>query len=495
MSKRILYMECYSGISGDMTVASLLDLGGDREVMLEGLKSLDVSGYTIEIGRTKKCGIDACDFNVVLEQENFHHHEHDHGHEHHHNHEHYHDHEHHHGHETEHKHVHSDEEEHAHAHEHSHEVHHEHSHEYEHNHEHEVEHGHCHEHEHNHYHETYGSHVHQSAHEHSHEHRNINDIFKIIEKSKISNRAKAISKKIFQVVAEAEAKAHGLEVSEVHFHEVGAVDSIVDIVAAAILIDNLDVDEVVVSELYEGRGHVKCQHGIIPVPVPAVVNIAAEHSLPLRITEARGEMITPTGAAIAAALKTMDSLPQTYTIMRTGTGAGKKDFDKANVLRTYLIEEPESEQSAEDKHQCQENKYMWVLETNIDDSTGENLSFTMEKLFESGASDVFFTPIYMKKSRPAHRLTVICKEDDIMKMESVIFNNTTTIGIRRYKTERTVLHREIVEIETKYGPVNVKVSSYEGNRFYKPEYEDIKNICNKTGKSYKEINDEIRTVF
>lgn len=462
--RRILYMECYSGISGDMTVASLLDLGGDREVMLEGLKSLNVSGYSIKIGRTKKCGIDACDFNVVLEQEHEHHHDHEHQLEH------YHDHE------------HGNNHEHNHRHEHNHE----------HSHEHEIDHGHCHSLDHEHNHEaddSHGHHVH-----HSHEHRNINDIYKIIDESKITDRAKAISRKIFLVVAEAEAKAHGIGTSEVHFHEVGAVDSIVDIVAVAILIDNLKIDDVVVSELYEGRGHVKCQHGIIPVPVPAVVNIAAEHSMPIRITETRGEMITPTGAAIAAALKTMDSLPLSYTIKKTGTGAGKKDFDKANVLRTYIIEESANEQSVKDMHNCQGNKYMWVLETNIDDSTGENLSFTMEKLFESGASDVFFTPIYMKKSRPAHRLTVICKEDDIKKMESVIFNNTTTIGIRRYRTERTVLNREIVQIETKYGPVRVKVSSFEGNMFCKVEYEDVKNICSITGKSYKEINDEIKNI-
>ncbi|MEL7649180.1 MAG: nickel pincer cofactor biosynthesis protein LarC [Sedimentibacter sp.] len=477
MSKRILYLECYSGISGDMTVASLLDLGGDREVMLEGLKSLNVSGYSIEIGRTKKCGIDACDFNVVLEQEH-HCHEHDHGD--------------HHDHETEHSHVHT--------HEHSHECHHDHEHDHDHghNHEHETAHGHCHSHEHEHRHneEADESHDHHNEqHNHSHEHRNINDIIKIIDGSKISEKAKAISKRIFEVVAEAEAKAHGIHAAEVHFHEVGAVDSIVDIVAAAILIDNLNIDEVAVSELYEGKGHVKCQHGIIPVPVPAVVNIAAAHSLTLKITEARGEMITPTGAAIAAALKTIDCIPSSCIIRNTGTGAGKKDFAKANVLRAYIVEEQtSSEQSSRDNNACHKNKHMWVLETNIDDSTGENLSFTMEKLLENGASDVFFTPIYMKKSRPAHRLTVICKEDDIKKMESVIFNNTTTIGIRRYRTERTVLHREIIEITTKYGPVRVKVSSFEDKKFYKPEYEDIKNICSITGKSFKEVSDEIRSV-
>jgi uncharacterized protein (TIGR00299 family) protein len=480
MSRRILYIECYSGISGDMTVASLLDLGGNKEVLMEGLKSLNVSGYRIEIGRTKKCGIDACDFNVVLEQECDHHHDHEHQY----------DHEHEHGHHHEHESSHNHEHNHDHDHQHHNETEEEHGH----IHEHEIEHGQCHSHEHDHHHEhkheADESHGHQMH--HSHEHRNINDIYKIIDESGISHNAKIISKKIFRFVAEAEAKAHGLGVEEVHFHEVGAVDSIVDIVAAAILIDNLKIDDVVVSELYEGRGHVKCQHGIIPVPVPAVVNIASEHSLQLRITEARGEMITPTGAAIAAALKTMDSLPLSYTIKKTGTGAGKKNFDKANVLRTYLIEESVNEQS--DMHHYDENKYMWVLETNIDDSTGENLSFTMEKLFESGASDVFFTPIYMKKSRPAHRLTVICKEDDIKKMESVIFNNTTTIGIRRYRTERTVLNREIIQIETKYGPVRVKMSSFEGNVFCKVEYEDVKNICNITGKSYKEIIDEIKSI-
>lgn len=258
MSKETLYLECYSGISGDMTVAALLDLGASEEALRKSLDSLNVDGYEIEIGRTTKCGIDACDFDVILEHEHHHHHDHDHDH----------------------------------------------------NHDH-----------------------------HDHEHRNINDILEIIDKAEISERAKSISKDIFNIVAKAESKAHGIDIDKVHFHEVGAIDSIVDIIAVAVCIDDLDIDDVIVSEMYEGRGHVKCQHGIIPVPVPAVANIVVDNSLDIRITDTMGEMVTPTGAAIAAALKTRDFLPESYKIKKIGIGAGKKDFPKANILRAYIIEE------------------------------------------------------------------------------------------------------------------------------------------------------------
>lgn len=432
MSKRSLYLECYSGISGDMTVASLLDLGADEEVLRKSLDSLKVEGYKINISRTFKNGIDACDFDVILEDEEDYHIEHTHEHDHDH-------------------------------HEHDH---HDHDH-----HEHDHHHGHIHDHH----------HVHND-----HDHRNINDIYKIINDSEISEKAKSISKKIFDVVAIAESTSHGVDVADVHFHEVGAIDSIVDIVSTAVLIDNLDIDEVIVSELYEGIGHVKCQHGIIPVPVPAVVNIVSEHSLSLRLTDNLGEMITPTGAAIAAALKTKDKLPLSYRITKIGIGAGKKNFTKANILRAYLIEEEinqEVNQNIDD---------IWVLETNIDDSTGENLSYTMEKLFEKGATDVYFTSIYMKKNRPAVKLTVLCKEENITDMEYMIFTNTSTIGIRKYKTERSILSREIKRINTKYGEVNVKQCYYDNNKYFYPEYEDIKKICNETGLSYKTVYDEIK---
>ena len=437
MPKQTLYLECYSGISGDMTVAALLDLGADEQVLKASLDSLNISGYKIEIGRTQKCGIAACNFDVILEHTEGHIHIH---------------------HKpigkarvasytfkqvTKHTNTHNDS--HSHDHDHDHE------------------------------------------HEHTHTHndqRNINDIIKIIEESKISNRAKTISKKIFDIIAIAESKAHGIAVDEVHFHEVGAIDSIVDIVAVAVCIDNLNIGEVIISELYEGSGHVKCQHGVIPVPVPAVINIVTDSSLTIRITDARGEMITPTGAAIAAALKTRDSLPKSYRILKVGIGAGKKDFAKANILRACIIEEAHKDMTDE----------IWVLETNLDDCTGENLGFIMDKLLEIGANDVFFTPIYMKKNRPAYRLSVICREESIKAMEATIFKNSTSIGIRKYKTLRTILEREIIEVDTQYGQVRVKVCYFENEKYFYPEYDDIKEICNRTGEGFKKIYDEVNSI-
>ena len=283
-----LYLECYSGISGDMTVAALLDLGADQQVLMEGLESLNLPGYQLKIGRVKKNGIDACDFDVILDEPE-HHHDHDHEH------------------------------------------HHDHDHDHEHHHDHEHEHPHDHEHEHHHDHE------HEHHHHHDHVHRNIGDIFAIIDQSKISDRAKQTAKDIFRIIAAAESKAHGIAEDQVHFHEVGAVDSIVDIVSAAICLDNLDITEAVVSDLYEGCGYVHCQHGLMPVPVPAVVNIAADNALRLRLTQTRGEMITPTGAAIAAYLSKGGKLPESFVIEKIGLGAGKKDFATANILRTFLI--------------------------------------------------------------------------------------------------------------------------------------------------------------
>ena len=301
-----LYLECYSGISGDMTVAALLDLGADQQVLMEGLESLNLPGYQLKIGRVKKNGIDACDFDVILDEPGHHH---DHDHEHHHDHEHEHDHE--------------------HPHEHEHEHHHDHDHEHHHDHDHEHHHDHDHEHHHDHDREHH--------HHHDHVHRNIGDIFAIIDQSKISDRAKQTAKDIFRIIAAAESKAHGIAEDKVHFHEVGAVDSIVDIVSAAICLDNLDITEAVVSDLYEGCGYVHCQHGLMPVPVPAVVNIAADNALRLRLTQTRGEMITPTGAAIAAYLSKGGKLPESFVIEKIGLGAGKKDFATANILRAFLI--------------------------------------------------------------------------------------------------------------------------------------------------------------
>lgn len=440
----ILYLECYSGISGDMTVGALLDLGADRELLEEQLHTLPIEGFRIEISRVKKSGLDACDFRVILDKE---HENHDHDNEY----------------------LYGHERPHCHGAEHGHP------------HCHGAEHGHMHSHteEHEHMHSHTEEHGHE--HGHHHEHRGLPEIKSIILNSGITQRAKEIAIDIFTVLAEAEAKAHGTAMEEVHFHEVGAVDSIVDIAAAAVCLDNLDIREVIVPELYEGRGTVRCQHGIIPIPVPAVVNIAGQHRISLHITETQGELVTPTGAAIVAAVRTSDRLPGSYQIKRTGTGAGKRDYGRASILRGMLIEPDQ-----------QKSNYIYKLESDIDDCTGEALGYTMKLLLEAGALDVHYSPVFMKKNRPAYQLNVICSEETIPRMEEIIFRETTTIGIRRMKMERTVLKRTVHRITTSLGDADVKVCRTQESLKVYPEYESVAAICSKKGLSYHEAWAQIR---
>ena len=299
--------------------------------------------------------------------------------------------------------------------------------------------------------------------------------------SGITERAKEIAVDIFTALAQAEAKAHGTSMEEVHFHEVGAVDSIVDIVAAAVCLDNLDIREVIVPELYEGRGTVRCQHGVIPVPVPAVVNIVKEHGISLHMTNTEAELVTPTGAAIVAAVRTSDRLPGRYQIRRVGTGAGKRDYGRASILRGMLIE-PES----------QEEESVYMLKSDIDDCTGEALGYAMERLLEAGARDVHFSPVFMKKNRPAYELQVLCSEEMIPRMEEIIFRETTTIGIRRMKVERTVLKRRVDRIATSLGEADVKVCGTDGNREVYPEFESVAAISREEGLAYREVWERIR---
>lgn len=259
-----LYFECYSGISGDMAVASLLDLGADERGLLAVLDSIDAHGFKIKISRVQKSGIDCCDFDVILDAE----HE---------------------------------------------------------NHDHDMDY-------------LYGDKV-EHHHDHHHENRGFYDIKAIIDSTVLTDNAKSIAIKIFEIIANAEAKAHNKPFDEVHFHEIGAIDSIVDIVAFAYCLDNLGIDSVIVPFLCDGWGSVRCQHGILPVPVPAVSNIALDNNLALRIVDVKGELVTPTGAAIAAAIRTTDTLPDKYTIKRIGLGAGKRVYDNASgIVRALLIE-------------------------------------------------------------------------------------------------------------------------------------------------------------
>ena len=431
-----LYLECYSGISGDMTVAALLDLGADQAQLEQVLKSLPLTGFETRVSRVTKSSIDACDFNVILEHDN---HDHDmeylHGEQPHHHHKlfflnwfhHHHDHEH--------------------------------------------------------------SHTH--SHGHTHEHRGLADIVQILNASALTDRAKQLAIKIFQIIAEAESKAHGLPVEEVHFHEVGAVDSIVDIAAVAFCLDNLDIDQVIVPVLYEGTGTVRCQHGILPIPVPAVANIADAHGLHLHLTSTRGEFVTPTGAAIVAAIRTSEVLPPSFKIVKTGIGAGKRTYERPSLLRAMLIEAGEAQtEVAPLKTQAvvQRADEIVKLETNIDDCTGETLGRVLEKLLQAGARDVHYFPVFMKKNRPAYQLNVVCTEQERVALQNIIFQETTTIGIRIQRMERAVLPREMRKVSTSVGTVTVKVCQMpDGTERCYPEYDEVAALSDQTGRSYLHI--------
>ena len=434
---QILYLECASGISGDMTAAALMDLGADRAVLDQALGSLPVKGFEVEISRVKKSGLDVCDFHVKLDEE---HENHDHdmeylfGHSH--------------GYDESHEHGegrHSHGEGHSREEEHSHEAH---------------PHGH-------------------------HEHRGLPEILEIINKAEMSGRAKETASKIFRILAEAEAKAHGVPAEQVHFHEVGAVDSIVDIIAVAVCLDNLDITEVIVPYVCEGSGTVRCQHGILPVPVPAVVNVAKAHGIPLRMTGMEGELVTPTGAAIVAAIRTAAGLPKEFVVKKTGIGAGKRNYERPSLLRAMLVES--TEKSAEKESA----DTICKLETNIDDCTGEALGYVMSRLLEFGARDVYYTPVYMKKNRPAYQLSVICDEFCREELEQIIFQETTTIGIRRVRMDRTVLQREMERVTLPFGELKIKKCILpDGRERRYPEYESAVELAEENDVPLQLILDE-----
>ena len=449
-SDKILYLECGTGISGDMTVAALLDLGADQEKLLKVLEGIPGHGFKAQISRVKKSGIECCDFNVIFDEE------HD-GHDH--------DMEYLYGHlegEGEHS-------AHAHSHDHDHEHHHDHDHEHHH------DHGHHHDHDH--------------GHGHHHHHTGMREIRDIIGNLEMTEGARDLALRIFEILAQAESEAHGVPADEVHFHEVGAIDSIVDIVAAAVCFDDLGIRNVAVTGIAEGSGTVRCQHGILQVPVPAVANIAKAHRLPMRFTSRKGELVTPTGAAIVAALMTRGELPERFVIERTGLGAGKREYEIPSILRAMVIEPCE-----EVKKAGHEADTVWKLECDIDDSTGEQLGYALEKLYQEGAREAHFAPVFMKKNRPGWELTVICDKEHLEKLEDVIFSQTTTIGIRRQEMERTVLTRKTVDVKTRFGVIPVKISGEGAYRRVHPEYEKVSGAASEHGVPFGAVYDEVLTM-
>jgi len=413
---KILYYDCFAGISGDMNLGALLDLGVDKDYLIQELAKLSIADeFHIEVKKTQKMGITGTKVDVILTKDiNTHVHDHKHNHEH----------------------------SHSHGHNHNHD------------------------------------------HTHHHEHRNLNSINAIIDNSQLNENVKRISKDIFNVVSKAEAKVHGKSIDEVHFHEVGAIDSIVDIIGAAICIDSLKVDRIIASTIELGGGFVKCAHGLIPIPAPATTEILKD--IPTHIGRVNFETTTPTGAAILKSIVDEFTDAMNFKIIRTGYGLGTKDFEIPNVLRVFLAESTEQKTD----YIIKENT---ILEVNIDDMNPELFGFIEEKLFEKGALDVYRTPIVMKKGRIATKLSILVDDETESKIENILLQETSTLGIRKYKVKKKMLKRYIINICTKYGEVPVKLGMYKGEILkFKPEFE----VCKRLAKDnnvlindiYKEVN-------
>ncbi|MBL4932529.1 nickel pincer cofactor biosynthesis protein LarC [Clostridium paridis] len=417
---RVLYYDCFCGISGDMNLAALIDLGVPREYLIKEISKLGLdSEYEIKFETSAKKGITGTRVDVILKNEH---------------------------------------------------THHEHT-EEEHNHSHIHEHGHTHAHNH--------EHINKIAHEH--QHRNLKDIEEIINSSTLEDNIKKMSIEMFMKVAAAEAKVHGKSLDEVHFHEVGATDSIVDIVGAAIAIDYLKVDKIMASTVQVGGGFVKCAHGLMPVPAPATAEIFK--NIPMNTGIVQFETTTPTGAAILSANVKEFTDKIDFSVEKIGYGIGHRDLDIPNILRVYLGVKEEREEIQE----------QYIIETNIDDMNPELYGYIEEKLFEKGALDVYKTPIFMKKGRPAIKLSILVNNNCEKEVLDVIFKESTSIGVRKYKVEKIMLSREFSKVKTKYGEVAIKSSFYKGELVkYKAEYEDCRNIAIENNipieKVYKEVN-------
>jgi uncharacterized protein (TIGR00299 family) protein len=430
---KTLYLDIFSGVSGDMFIAALLDLGVDARKLERELKKLGLGGYHLHVARRHKSGIEGVKFDVHLAEEHdhdrAHHHSHDHGHDH--------------GH----------------------------------------DHAHPHEHEHDHDH---------SSHAHNHgEQRNFSEIKQLISRAKLSPWVKQKSIAVFQRIAEAEGKIHGLPAEQVHFHEVGAVDSIVDIVGAAIALELLGKPRVLAAPVTEGTGWVDCAHGRFPVPAPATLAILGARGIGVTQCDEPHELVTPTGAALLAEFVESFGVMENLVAEKIGFGLGARDNKtRPNVLRAVLGKEstvhgPKSKAAA---GLDWETDRIAVLETNLDDCPGEILGGFVETAMAAGALDVFHTPIQMKKNRPGVLLNVLCAEADADRFSEMILRETTAFGIRKTIAERRKLRRDFVEVKTPFGEVTVKIGRIGGKVVQAaPEFESAKKLAAKSGVPVKQI--------
>ena len=411
---KTLYLECSMGAAGDMLTAALLELVEDKQQCIDRINHLGLSGVRVTAEPSVKCGITGTHMKVTVDGEEEESLDAQ-------------------GHHHEHVHEHS----HAHAHERPHDDH---------------EHGH-------------------------HHHASVSDIDKLINGLNVSDQVKANAKAVYALIAEAESQVHGHPVSEIHFHEVGTLDAVTDVVSVCLLMEEIGAEEVVVSPVHVGSGHVRCMHGILPVPAPATALILKD--VPTYGGHIQGELCTPTGAAL---LKHFASRFGDRPMMKTkaiGYGMGKKDFEQANCVRAFL---GESEGKLEQ---------ITKLECNLDDMTGEDIGFAIEQLFNAGARDVFTQPIGMKKNRPGILLSVLCLPEDADRLAEEIMKHTSTLGIRRQEMSRYALQRSVGTVNTSYGEVRLKQASGMGVKRSKPEFDDIAAIARKYNVPLRTIREKI----
>lgn len=446
--KKALYIEAFSGISGNMLLGALIDLGADAAYIEAELKKMNLGEYELVNTHADKCGINAAYFNVKIpgvteaaEAEEAHLHEHHDGHHCHH-------------------HAHGCEGE-------------------EHHHHHHEEHYCCHQHGHTaeEAHEHHCCHTHEAGAHHHHEHRNFNDIKTIIENSDLSTNIKDKAVNVFRMLGLAEAKVHGKSLEEVHFHEVGAVDTIIDIVGSCLALENLGIEKIYVSEIKTGFGFVQCAHGLMPVPAPATAELLA-HGLLYAKGNIERELATPTGAALMAALAEPSAdMPKGFSAEKVGYGAGTRNLEIPNVLRATLgtVEEVKSQA-------------LTVAECNIDDMSGEVWPYVQEKLMAAGALDAWITPIIMKKGRPAQMLSVLMHPQDLPVLEKIILTETTTLGMRYYDVARHCSERSFIEVVLPQGSVKVKFSQAGGQILnIAPEFEDCRKLAEASKMPLKKI--------
>ena len=430
---KAIYLETFAGISGNMLLGALLDAGFPIDFFKSELEKLNLGEYELVVERVNKLGIDAQYFNVLLP----HGHEHSHNHEHHHNHE---------------EHFHC--QEYAHTYDPAHHEHHHHHHDEEHAHEH-------------HHHELPHTH-------HHHEHRNLADVMAIIDASSLSQSIKDKARKVFTAIAIAEAKVHGKAVEEVHFHEVGAVDTIIDIVGCLLGFEYLGIEKVYVGKITTGHGFVKCAHGLMPVPAPATAELL--QGIPQEKGRVAKELTTPTGAALAKVLgETALELPEDFVCEKIAYGAGTWELEIPNVLRVYVGSVTNEQDSS-------------ILEVacNIDDMSGEVFAYVIERLLLAGALDAWAEPIVMKKGRPAYKLVFLVCEEKLVSLLDVVFEETTTLGVRYHKVERSTLERKSAVVVTPYGSVAVKYGFCNGAIVnIAPEFESCKEIATNAKISLK----------